>query len=268
MSRCIKGPDRFCISIYVLLGLLLLGLPACLPVPTPLPPLPTDTPSPPPPPPTATTVWFPPTATFTPLPSPTFSLTPTLDIRPQYGAILYSDDFTHPERWTLGRSSLGSIAPGHGELSLGVTRPGGYLYSLLQEVRLDDFYLEITASPSICRGADEYGLLLRVSPAQEFYRFGLNCQGEARLDRWLGGIASAPQPPAVFGAIPPGAPSSSRLAVWAAGRELRFYANGEFLFSVRDASLPAGGLGVYARAAGPEAVTVNFSDLQVYEPLR
>jgi hypothetical protein len=38
-----------------------------------------------------------------------------------------------------------------------------------------------------------------------------------------------------------------------------------FVFSIRDASLPKGGLGLYTRAAGPEAVTVNFSDLTVYQ---
>jgi hypothetical protein len=66
-------------------------------------------------------------------------------------------------------------------------------------------------------------------------------------------------------AIPPGAPSASRLGVWALGKELHFYANEVYLFSVRDPVLLAGGLGVFVRAAGEEAVTVNFSKLEVYE---
>jgi hypothetical protein len=160
--------------------------------------------------------------------------------------------------------SAGSIALGRNEISLGVSQPPGYLYSLRRDTSLDDFYLEITASPSICRGKDEYGLLLRVSPTSDFFRFGLNCAGEARLDRYLSGQASSSYPPTPNGAVPPGAPSSSRLAVWAVQRDFRFYVNGVFLFSIRDASLPAGGLGLYARAAGPDTVTVNFSDLKVY----
>jgi hypothetical protein len=48
---------------------------------------------------------------------------------------------------------------------------------------------------------------------------------------------------------------------------MRFYANGHYLFSVRDPSLPNGVLGVYVRAAGAEPVTVNFSNLFIYEAL-
>ncbi len=183
-------------------------LAGCLPQATPLPPLPTDTPLPPTASPTATIVWFPPTATFTPLPPVTPVLTPTLDTRPGYGAPIFSDDFSKPELWALGRTAAGSAALGQSELTLVVSQPRGYLFSLRQETALNDFYLEITASPSICRGADEYGLLLRLVSLQDFLRFGLTCRGEARLDRLSGGDASSPYPPEISGAVPPGAPST------------------------------------------------------------
>ena len=241
---------------------------ACAPVPTPLSSLSVKTVLPPTQTSTATIVWFPPTATFTPLPTMTLSITPTVDVRPSYGALILEDDFSKGENWTLGEMSAGNVALGKNELSLGVSQPPGYLYTMRRGITLDNFYIEITASPSICRGKDEYGLLLRVSPASDFFRFGLNCDGEARLDRYLSGQASSPKPPAPNGVVPPGAPSTSLLAVWAVERDLRFYVNGIFLFSIRDASLPSGGLGLYVRAAGPEEVTVNFSDLKIYEAAR
>jgi hypothetical protein len=192
-------------------------------------------------------------------------VTPTQDTSPSYGALLFSDDFGDPALWMLGRNQTGSMAMGVNELTLAVSQARGYLYSLRSEPTLSDFYLEITASPSLCRGEDEYGILLRVSPSLEFYRFGMLCNGQARLDRYYSGVASSPQPPAPNAAVPPGAPSQSRLAVWVRGKELRFYANNTFLFSVRDPTLVSGALGVFARAAGDTMVTVNFSDLQVYE---
>jgi hypothetical protein len=240
----------------------------CLPMATALPPLPTETLGPPTETPTATTVWFPPTATFTPLPPVTPGITPTLDLSPSYGSPIFSDDFLKPELWALGRSGSGSAALGVSELSLVVNQPRGYLYSLRQETALSDFYLEITASPSICRGADEYGLLVRLVSLQDFLRFGLNCRGEVRLDRLSGGEASSPYPPELSGAVPPGAPSTSRLAVWAVGKELRFFVNGQYLFTVSDPVLRAGGLGVYARASGDDSLTVDFSDLDVYEAIK
>jgi hypothetical protein len=260
--------------LAVSLALLLTCMAACLPVRLPLlpppatslPPAPSET-SPPTASPTATIVWFPPTPTYTPLPSVTFSLTPTLMADPHYGELIFSDDFRKPELWTLGRQAAGEVALGKSELSLGVTKPRGYLFSLRQETALGDFYLEVDASPSICRAADEYGLLLRYTSPGSFYRFGLTCRGEGRVDRVVNGAASSAQPPTPHGAIPPGAPSTSRLGVWALGKELRFYVNGAYLFSVRDPVLMVGGLGLYARAASEDSMSVNFSGLEVYEAI-
>lgn len=259
---------RIAFVLLLLLAGLTMLLAGCLGAPlwpgTPLPPTETSTLPPPTGTPTTTPVWFPPTATFTPLPAITYAVTPTLDMSPSYGALVLEDDFHKTELWTTGRTPAGSVAQGVSELTLAVSQPRAYLFSLRQETALGDFYLEINASPSICRDGDEYGLLVRVSSLQDFLRFGLTCRGEARLDRVVNGDASAPQPPAFYGAIPPGAPSTSRLGVWARGKELRFYANGQYLFSVRDPGLLKGSLGVYARAAGDNPMTVNFSSLTIY----
>jgi hypothetical protein len=117
----------------------------------------------------------------------------------------------------------------------------------------------------MCRGEDEYGLLLRASE-DNFYRFSLACNGQARLDRFYNGQASSPQGWEWSPAIPPGAPSISQLAVRARGKEMRFYVNDQYLFTVNDGTLPNGSLGLFARAASDTPVTVNFSDLKVYEP--
>jgi len=244
--------------------ILLLGLNSCLTQPTLIPPTPTETISPSETP-TPTIVWFPPTATITPLPRSTLAPASPANILPDFGELIFQDIFDQPDLWQTGEMTAGSVAFGINELSLGVSQPEGYLVSLRRDTSLSDFYLEVTANPSICRGEDEYGILFRVTPASDFFRFGANCAGEARLDRFLSGSASAPQPPTLSGVIPPGAPSSTRIGIWAAGREIRFYANGEFLFMVRDPSLTVGGLGLYARASGQNAVSVNFSNLSVYQ---
>jgi hypothetical protein len=246
------------ILIIILLGILV----ACLPAPTPLPPLPTNTPQS-----TETTtptqVWFPPTATLTPFPTPV--LTPTLDIRPQVGEIILTDDFDDPSLWPLGQTASSSIALGNNKLSLVLNQPGGYLFTLRRTPILSDFYLEITTSPSLCRNTDEYGLLLRVSPALEFYRFSLSCDGQVRLDKYFQGRASSPQPWMMSGDVPPGAPSISRLGVWTNGGEMHFYINDQYQFSVRDPSISSGSLGVFIRSAGENTVSVGFSELVVYE---
>jgi hypothetical protein len=139
------------------------------------------------------------------------------------------------------------------------------VFSLRTAPELVDFYAEITASPSFCQGIDEYGILLRfVSPAN-FYRFSLSCDGRVRLDRLSGGSASSPQAWMETGVVPIGAPSSSRLGVWAQGSEMRFFVSDQYLFTIQDPLIPGGRLGVFARSTGGHALTVNFSALSVYE---
>lgn len=242
------------------------GLAACLPIATP-PPVPTDTPVPPTATvtPTTTPVWFPPTSTPTPIIAATVPVSPTEDVSPQYGALILTDDFEEGDAWTLGRTNAGGAALSKSELTLAISQKRGYVSSVRSQPILTDFYVEITASPSICRDDDVYGLLLRTSTSEDAYRFGLTCSGQVLLDRVINGNASHLIAPVYSGDVPPGAPSMSRLAVWALERELRFYVNGQFQFRVRDTYLKSGSLGIFAQAAGEDAVTVNFSELEVYE---
>jgi hypothetical protein len=247
----------------ILTPLAALLLSACFPVNTPLPiveetPTYTMTATV-----TATIEWFSPTAT--PTPFPTQQIAPTPDFRPGLGEVLLSDDFSDPDAWTLGRTSSGNIALGVNELTIAISEPNAYDYSVRQEPILEDFYLEIIASPTLCREEDEYGLLLRMSSPKDFYRFSLSCDGKVRLDRIVQGAASSPQPWMISGSVPSGAPSTSRLGVWALGNEMRFFINDQHQFTITDPLLPLGNIGVFARSAGEKAVTVNFSDLVVQQ---
>lgn len=249
----------------LLAAMLLLLLGACAPAAAPAP---TETATPSPAPSatftsTPTVVWFPPTATPTPL--PTLEVTPTPDLKTGVGEVVLRDDFSSGEAWSLGRTSQGSAALGKHELTIAIAEPGVYISSVREQPVLDDFYLEITASPTLCRGTDEYGLLLRASSSRDFYRFSLSCDGQVRLDRLVSGAAASPQPWTLSGSVPPGAPSISRLAVWAKGKEMRFFVNDEYQFTINDPMLTEGSLGVFARSDGDTAVTVSFSDLVVRE---
>lgn len=213
---------------------------------------------------TPTVVWFPPTATSTRYLAISRGSTATPEPRLEHGQPIFRDDFNDLQHWITPKSTEGKVSLGINEISLTVYQPRAYLYSLLQDFSAGDYYLEVSANPTICRSSDEYGVLLRVSSAQDLFRFALTCDGRARLDRVLKGQASASNPPLLSGAIPPGAPSTSRLAVWVKGNELRFYANGRSLFGVKDSSLQGGTIGVFVRAGSDDSMTVNFFDLIIY----
>jgi hypothetical protein len=212
---------------------------------------------------TPTIVWFPPTATSTTF--PTIIVMPTTDMRPGIEEILFEDHFDEPSDWRLISTDSGSIAFGKNEITIAISSEREYFYSIYDGREFEDFYAEITANPNMCRGDDEYGLLLRVSPNEDYYRYSLSCDGRVRLDRIYQDQASSPQPWITSGAVPPGAPSISRLGIWAHGDEMRFFVNDEYQFTARDPLLTSGKLGVFARSMSEFAVSVNFYDLVVRE---
>ena len=245
--------------LFVNLGLLILS--ACLPI-TPATPISTltqtitTTP-------TSTVIWFPPTATATAI-SPTLVPSPTPELRPGIGSIVLEDHFSDAAPWLISQTATSMVGLGDHELSLALSQPKGYLYSVRTEPHFENFYVEITASPSLCNSEDQYGLLLRFNSASSFYRFALSCNGQLRLDRIVSGTASSPQGWLPSASVPSAAPSSSRLGVWMMGEDMRFFVNDQFQFAIHDPMLTSGAIGVFVRSSGETAVTVNFSDFVVY----
>jgi hypothetical protein len=214
---------------------------------------------------TATIVWFPPTDTPTITPVPP-TITPTMEQKPNLGDSIVNDDFTHPAVWSLGRFKEGVIALGVNELALAVSSPGGRLVSFRQEPTLTNFFYEVTASPNLCAGADAYGLIIRAQNNTDFYAFLLTCSGQVRVERdKISESIALKDWTYVDGPVTPDIGGSTRLGVWAYGREMRFFVNDVYQFTVSDPAFPKGLVGLYARSAGSTVLTVNFSDLLVRE---
>lgn len=214
---------------------------------------------------TPTIEWFPPTATPTPLPAlPTF--TPTPQMKPGVGALVVDEKIDSPGTWILGRSDNGSAAFGGGMLSLAIQTAKGSLYSLRAGKLPANAYIEITASPSLCRGADQYGLLFRARSELDYYRLVVTCDGQMRLERVVNATASVIQDWIYSSQIHPGAPFTSTLGVWMNKAEYRVFVNGIYQFSAKDPVWQDDGqVGVFARAAADPPLTVGFTDLKVYQ---
>ena len=211
---------------------------------------------------TATQVWFQPT--FTPSPLPQLNFTPTPDLRPDIGDVLLEDNFADDSAWTTNSSSQATINIDDGEIHLSLNDDHEYLLAMRSAPVFDDFYAEITASPSLCRGEDEYGFVLRAVDGKH-YRFALSCDGRAKVDRLLGKGSLSRQAGWLQNPVVPAiAPSSVRLGVWAHGSQVHFFVNDVYLFSVNDTVLWKGTVGVFVHTSGNEDVSVNFSALQIW----
>jgi len=251
--------DSFIIS--GILGLILLMLAGCSGFITENSPidLPTQTPTSLP---TSTTVWFPPTETPTLFIAPTVQPTPNLlsDI----GELILSDNFSDKTSWQVGEKPDGSVEYSTNRLTIAIQKPQGNLYSFRPSPILQNSFFEITTSTSLCRGNDTYGLLFRSSSIQDFYRLLINCNGLMRLERVRNGVVNVLVDWTISSQLSAGAPLTLRLGVWTSGNTIRVFINRVFQFEATDGAFSSGGLGVFARSAGETAVTVNFSNLQVY----
>jgi hypothetical protein len=193
---------------------------------------------------------------------PTYTATP--EMSPGIGREILSDNFSNASKsvWDTAASEHGSAAISRNRLTLAV-QPGVYLSSMRRELPLSDFYAEITARPSLCRGEDNYGIIIR-GVGSSFYRFVLACNGEIRAERISGGTRLPIQEPVPSGDAP-AAPGEVRIGIWAVGSEMRLFLNGRFQFSVTEKTFPSGAFGVFTRSVGNTSVSVTFSDLTVYE---
>jgi hypothetical protein len=211
--------------------------------------------------PSPTIVWFPPSVT--PSPQAFFTSTPMPEMRPGLGDVTVEDDFRDADVWGIAASDDGSSALNDGNLTLAV-QPGVYLLSLRSGLTLSDFYAEITASTSLCRGKDSYGLLVRAN-AVAYYRFSVTCEQKMSAERISVGTREVLQSPLPTGDAPPGAPGQVRIGVWAVGREMRLFLNDRYQFTIVNANYPTGTVGVFVHSAGQTAAVVNFSDLKIQE---
>jgi hypothetical protein len=209
---------------------------------------------------TPTTVWFPASATPTTQSLPTTK--PTPDQKPGVGNILLSDDFSSAPVWNPAAADEAGVDLSQNRLTIAV-QPGVFASRLRQDGSFNDFYAEVTARPSLCRDADDYGFLFRAPNNVAYYSFTLSCNGTARVERLSVGKPHLLQAAIPSSDVPPGAPGMVRLGVWAVGSDLRFFLNERYQFSVTDKNYASGAIGVFVRSAGSTPVTVSFSELVV-----
>lgn len=211
--------------------------------------------------PTATVVWFPPSATPT-LQAGFATQTATPQMNPGIGDIILTDDFSDAEVWDVAASDQGSAAVSRNRLTI-VVQSSVYLASMRHELVTENFYAELAAQTSLCRGEDNYGLIVRAQ-GNSFYRFVLSCNGLVHVERIKNGTKLIIFEAVPSGDAPLGAPGQVKIGLWAVGAEMRLFLNDRFQFSITDKTFPSGGFGVFARSAGDTPVTVTFSDLTVY----
>lgn len=249
-----KIASRKLIALGVALLILLSGcvsvenLPTATPTPSPLAPTPT--------------FFFPtliPTATQTPLPSPTA----TADIVSGLDQVVFQDRFSTQKGWVALVTRVGGVSYLDGRFSLAVNQPRTFYTALSPAPVLRDGYIEVEARAILCSEGDTYGLIFRVSPQGDHYRYTLSCSGDVRVSRISEGEEFVLIPDTRTNSVLSGLLVDNRMAVLLSGDVFRFFLNGVEVFMEEDAALPAGGSGLIVRARGGGQTTVTFDNFTV-----
>ena len=253
---------NFRLPIFIFLVIIFFSLMSCTAEetrPTLAPVLDTSTP-----PPTTTVQQLPATSITTP---PTTSYpTPSPYPPPGAGRLLVFDDFSSSDKWNTITTENGSnVSLSNNKITISIEEPKSYIFSLRNSPTLGDFYAEIDAHPTLCKTDDSYGFIFR-SNGTSSYRYALTCEGTVRVE--LREIFESPLViqeayPSID--VPRDIPRDVRLGVWVVGKEMRFYLDGWYQFTVVDDQLSEdGSIGVFAETAlENNAMTVSFSDLTI-----
>ncbi len=215
--------------------------------------------------PTATIDWFPATPTPTLLATMAPTAMPTLaDAREGVTELLVSDDFTDESLWNTPHSTAGNVAYGNGNLTLAAAQNGAYLFSLSRHTLSADFYLEFTVDTNLCQGNDQYGVIFWRQSEGDYYRLMVTCEGSYRLEVVQNGSTIVVHNWEVASRLRPDAPASNRFGLWVKNGQFQLYINDTFQFEESIARNRTGDLGVFVRTVSGSAMTVRFSDLQIY----
>lgn len=223
--------------------------------------------------PTATATLSP-TATLTRTPRPTSTPSATLTATPTLpaltppageGPLFFSETFDPPRySWVIRQRAPISSEIGDGVLTLTLQRAVlGYSYARGEDAQ--NFYYQATARVTQCGPDDHYGLQVRLQDEDNFYLFGVTCDGRARAQVLQNGRYRFLQETPAGAAVRTALGTENVLAVRAVGERFEFFVNGQSVIALTDATVAAGRFGVYARSIGAAGLRLTFDDLAAWE---
>lgn len=215
-------------------------------------------------PPTATSrVAFPtlvPTVTNTPRPTQAPAINPDFTA----GELIYEDQFTSNLGWDVGEFENSGATIMGGRLVIAVRQPNELHLAPSPAGALDDYYMEVSSFANACNEGDQLGIVFRLQPGGQYYRFTISCEGRAAVAYQHGKTSTSIIPRTRSAEIIRGVDALNRLSVLARGGQYRLFVNGVELFVFQDARLSAGGVGLFVQSGRTGQTTISFRSLRIY----
>jgi hypothetical protein len=210
-----------------------------------------------------------PTATNTPLPTPTV---PDTDPRKSLGEPTFVDTMDNGDYWpTDNTDTYTNISFKNGAMHFkALTDTDGWRLMTYQPVT--NFYIEVTGALSTCSGTDHFGLVLRFpekAPANRGYLYSISCDGKFTFNEWDGSV----KPKGTWTshiywkedkAILQGEDAINRLGVMATAGQFTLFVNGVKVGEVADTTFSSGYFGVLIGSDNTKDLTVKIDELRYW----
>ncbi|MCB9100497.1 MAG: PD40 domain-containing protein [Anaerolineales bacterium] len=187
------------------------------------------------------------------------------DGAPEQLALVYEDDFSDSfGGWDDAFDTYTRKVYGNNRYQIEVNASNLVAWGLANR-DVADFEMEVEAKLEDGDQKNSYGLLLRFQDRDNFYRFDISGDGYFLLSKFVDGEWSTLVDWTESEFISTDG-SANILKIAAFGPEIRVWANGQELASVRDDSLTHGNFGFFAGTFAEPYVWVSFDNLKLWTP--
>lgn len=176
----------------------------------------------------------------------------------------WQEDFSEPGTWVVESDATAQVEIAEGVLRVHVAVPGQLAWAAAGK-DLSDVHLAVEATQVAGPDDNEYGILLRLKDASNFYRFSISGDGYYAISKFEDGVPEDIVNWTPSEAIQQGQ-ASNLIEVIAVGDQFTFRVNGQELAQVEDDTFSRGDVGLYAGTFYEGGVEILFDSLLVEAP--
>jgi hypothetical protein len=177
----------------------------------------------------------------------------------------WNDDFSEPGTWQTETDAAAEVEVIDGVMRVFVAIPDQLAWATAGK-DLGDFHLRVEASQVAGPDDNEYGVLLRLQDAANFYRFSISGDGYFQVSSHVDGAAEY-----LGGRWTPSdvinqGQATNTIEVICQGDTFTFIVNGQQLVEVQDGAFSRGDIGLYVGTFSIAGAEVHFDNLAVDTP--
>ena len=217
----------------------------------------------------------PPPAPTVPPPTPLPTLTPTVAATlnsvfasagmQNAGEQIFYETFIPAGYWDTGENSFSKLSiTESGYLDILMKLPGSIAWAT-NGFSGENFYYQGTVRVDACQLGDYYGLVFRFKDENNFYLFGLACDGRYRLLERVEGEFRPIVDFTFTSTALIGSNATNLLAVRAEGTQVSLYLNDQFVTQANVLDASAGRFGVFAKSAQTSNLLTEFDELSAWQ---